>query len=60
MYIFCRQYASRVQRPFSVRYNPYSQSVVVLDKGHKLKKAMNDIKAELTVISDAIERLLPY
>ena len=51
---FCREFARTIPRPFSVRYNPYTQSIeVVKDKG-SMDKVLNDIRYELDVLQDAI------
>ncbi|CAI8014197.1 Protein henna [Geodia barretti] len=48
------EFARTIPRPFSVRYNPYTQSIeVVKDKG-SMDKVLNDIRYELDVLQDAI------
>ena len=49
-----REFAATLKRPFVFRYNPYSQSVEVLDKKEKVVRFATGIKNELQVLIDAI------
>ena len=53
----CRAYAATIPRPFAVRYNPYTESVEFLDKLDKLKLMASDIKAEVTCLCHAVNKL---
>uniref|UniRef100_A0A1I8GM86 phenylalanine 4-monooxygenase n=1 Tax=Macrostomum lignano TaxID=282301 RepID=A0A1I8GM86_9PLAT len=44
-------------RPFTVRYNPYTQSVEVLDTDKQIRKVVRDSIAELSLVSEAMEKL---
>jgi len=52
-----REYAASLKRPFSVRYNPYTQMIEVLDKKEKLMRFATSIKADMHVLIDAIAHL---
>ncbi|XP_064417987.1 tyrosine hydroxylase 2 [Latimeria chalumnae] len=52
-----RQYASRIKKPFSVRYDPFTCSIEVLDKPQKVKRALNEMKEELRNLCFALEKL---
>lgn len=45
------------ERPFSVRYDPYTQSVEVIDNKFQLKKVIENLKSEMNLVSDTIEKL---
>ena len=41
-----RQYAATIPRPFSVRYNPYTQSVEVINTKQQIVNLTRDIKGQ--------------
>lgn len=44
-------------RPFSVRYNAYTQSVEVLDTDKQVRKVVLDSVAELNLVAEAMEKM---
>lgn len=42
-----RSYAATIPRPFSVRYDPYTQSVVVLDKKEQLEEMIHAMQGTI-------------
>ncbi|XP_033101997.1 phenylalanine-4-hydroxylase-like isoform X2 [Anneissia japonica] len=52
-----KTFAASIPRPFSVHYNPYTQTVEVLDKKDKLKDLATNIKGELITLIDAINKV---
>jgi phenylalanine-4-hydroxylase len=52
-----RKYATKLQRPFAVRYNPYTMSVEVLDNHKKLAAITSSIQSQLDVLKSATEKL---
>ncbi|XP_064604750.1 protein henna-like [Liolophura sinensis] len=53
-----KSFASTVPRPFSVRYNPYTQSIEVLDNEHQVLNLTAMIKGDLSILEDALQKLL--
>ncbi|XP_052239527.1 phenylalanine-4-hydroxylase-like isoform X2 [Dreissena polymorpha] len=51
-----REYASTIPRPFSVQYNPYTQSVDVIESQSQLLNLARNIKSEMTLLEDAISK----
>jgi len=49
-------FAARMNRPFSVRYNPWTQSVEVLDNKQKMSRFVKDIQAQMATLNAAIEK----
>ena len=43
-----------IKRPFSVRFDPYTSSVEVLDNPLKIQGGLEGVKDELKVLSDAL------
>ncbi|XP_027136853.1 tryptophan 5-hydroxylase 1 [Larimichthys crocea] len=52
-----REFAKTIQRPFTVRYNPYTQSVDVLKDTNSINSMVKDIRHELDIVEDALNRL---
>ncbi|GAB1609761.1 tryptophan 5-hydroxylase 1-like [Argonauta hians] len=52
-----REFASNIKRPFTVRYDPYSQTVMVMDCLVSISQVVNYVRADLCLISDAINKL---
>lgn len=51
------EFANSLERPFSVRYNPYTQSVEILDGKEKLTRFVKELQSELLCLQHAIEKL---
>jgi phenylalanine-4-hydroxylase len=52
-----RDFAKTLNRPFSVRYNPYTESIEVLDNKEKIIRYTQNIKNDMTILIDALERI---
>lgn len=52
-----RAFAATMDRPFTVRYNPYTQSVEIVDKKDQMLKVANEIKKEVQVLIDALSKV---
>lgn len=52
-----RSYAATIPRPFSVRYDPYTQSVVVLDKKEQLSDVLDNMQGDLNILRDALQKV---
>eukprot|EP00057_Strongylocentrotus_purpuratus_P031955 XP_786206.1 PREDICTED: tyrosine 3-monooxygenase isoform X1 [Strongylocentrotus purpuratus] len=53
-----RLYAMKMARPYNVRYDPYTQSIQVIDKVDKLRDAIRDLNGQMVVLTSAIEKLM--
>jgi phenylalanine-4-hydroxylase len=51
------QFSNTINRPFSVRYNPYTQSVDILDSKLKITKFLKEIQGQLGTLSAAVSNL---
>ncbi|XP_055688539.1 protein henna [Lutzomyia longipalpis] len=51
------KYANTIPRPFGVRYNPYTQSVDILDSKPQIANLMNNINLEFSVLQNAFRKL---
>uniref|UniRef100_A0A3B5N1N6 Tyrosine hydroxylase n=1 Tax=Xiphophorus couchianus TaxID=32473 RepID=A0A3B5N1N6_9TELE len=49
-----RTYVAGIKRPFSVRYDPYTCSVEVLDNPLKIQGGLEGVKDEIKVLTDAL------
>ncbi|KAG7278856.1 hypothetical protein CRUP_010419 [Coryphaenoides rupestris] len=52
-----REFAKTIRRPFTVRYNPYTQSVDVLKDTSSITTIVEDLRHELDIVGDALNRL---
>lgn len=52
-----RDFAGSIQRPFMVRYNPYTQSVEVLSNAKKITAVVSEIRGDLSIISSALRKV---
>lgn len=52
-----RKYANTIPRPFGVRYNPYTESIEVLNSKHQVENLMNNINLEFSVLQNALKKL---
>uniref|UniRef100_A0A915I7W7 phenylalanine 4-monooxygenase n=1 Tax=Romanomermis culicivorax TaxID=13658 RepID=A0A915I7W7_ROMCU len=50
------EWTSRSPRPFSIKYNAYTQSIEVVDKS-SLRRLLQDMRGELLLVSDAISHV---
>uniref|UniRef100_A0A673KKY8 Tryptophan 5-hydroxylase 1-like n=1 Tax=Sinocyclocheilus rhinocerous TaxID=307959 RepID=A0A673KKY8_9TELE len=52
-----REFAKTIQRPFSLRFNPYTQSVCVLKDMPSINDVVEELRHELDIVGDALCRL---
>ncbi|KAG8439428.1 hypothetical protein GDO86_005585 [Hymenochirus boettgeri] len=52
-----RKFSTTIPRPFSVRYNPYTQSIEVLDNMQQLKNLADCINSEVGILCSALKKL---
>ncbi|XP_044733963.1 tryptophan 5-hydroxylase 1 isoform X4 [Chrysoperla carnea] len=52
-----RAYAEQIQRPFGVRYNPYTQSVEVLSSAQKITALVSELRGDLCIVNSAIRKI---
>lgn len=52
-----REFARTIPRPFSVRYNPYTQSIEVINDKSSVASLVRDIKYEVDILEDALTKL---
>ncbi|XP_053652027.2 tryptophan 5-hydroxylase 1 [Cherax quadricarinatus] len=52
-----RDYVSRIQRPFGVRYNPYTQSVEILSNAEKIAALVSELRGDLCIVRNALQKI---
>lgn len=52
-----REFVAGIKRPFSVRFDPYTSSVEVLDNPLKIQGGLEGVKDELKMLTDALSVL---
>ncbi|KAF9188844.1 hypothetical protein BGZ51_000302 [Haplosporangium sp. Z 767] len=52
-----REFANSLDRPFSVRYNAYTESIELLDSKEKVIRYAQSIKTDMLTLVDALEKL---
>lgn len=54
---YFREFALTIKRPFSVRYNPYNQSIEILSNAQQVSNIVSDLKGEICIIFDALKKI---
>ncbi|XP_020024408.1 tyrosine 3-monooxygenase isoform X2 [Castor canadensis] len=52
-----RSYASRIQRPFSVKFDPYTLAIDVLDSPHAIQHSLEGVQDELHTLAQALSAM---
>jgi hypothetical protein len=52
-----RAFGRSLSRPFSIRYNPYTESVEIINSLNELNQLSKSIKADMDVLVNAMEHL---
>ncbi|XP_056604496.1 tyrosine hydroxylase 2 [Triplophysa dalaica] len=52
-----RQYSSTIQKPFSIKYDPYTCSMEILDEPSKIQNALGQMREDMKILHKAMERL---
>lgn len=52
-----RAYAENIQRPFGVKYNPYTQTVDVLSNAKRITAAVSELRGDLSIVSSALRKV---
>ncbi|XP_052029561.1 tyrosine 3-monooxygenase [Apodemus sylvaticus] len=52
-----RNYASRIQRPFSVKFDPYTLAIDVLDSPHTIQRSLEGVQDELHTLAQALSAI---
>uniref|UniRef100_A0A665VCH7 Tryptophan hydroxylase 2 (tryptophan 5-monooxygenase) n=1 Tax=Echeneis naucrates TaxID=173247 RepID=A0A665VCH7_ECHNA len=55
-----REFAKTIKRPFSVYYNPYTQSINLLKDTHSIENVVQDLRSDLTTVCDALGKMNTY
>ncbi|KAG9345673.1 hypothetical protein JZ751_008817 [Albula glossodonta] len=53
-----RRYSLAIQKPFSVRYDPFTSSLEVLDQPGKIQNALSQMREDLKILHCALEKLV--
>jgi len=56
-HLIFRKYASTIPRQFGVRYNPYTQSIELLDSKPQIEGLVENISYEIQILLDALHKL---
>ncbi|XP_069483856.1 tryptophan 5-hydroxylase 2 [Ambystoma mexicanum] len=52
-----RDFAKSINRPFSVHFNPYTQSIDVLKDTWSIENVVQDLRCDLNTVSDALSKM---
>lgn len=52
-----RTFANQIERPFGLRYNPYTQSVEVLTDARKITAVVSELRGDLCIVSNALRKI---
>ncbi|XP_054289511.1 protein henna-like isoform X1 [Macrosteles quadrilineatus] len=51
------KYAQTIPRDFGVRYNPYTQSVEILDSKPQIQELFNELSHDINFLSDVVQKI---
>ncbi|CAG0886544.1 unnamed protein product [Cyprideis torosa] len=52
-----RSFAESIQRPFGIRFNPYTQSVEVLTSSEKIASVIDELRGDLCIVNHALKKI---
>lgn len=52
-----REFALTIPRPFVIRYDPYTQSVEIMDSNAQIENLARDIQGSMQMLTDAIQKI---
>lgn len=52
-----RKYAEQIQKPFGLRYNPYTQSVEILSNAQKITALVSELRGDLCIVNSALKKI---
>ncbi|OQV18194.1 Tryptophan 5-hydroxylase 1 [Hypsibius exemplaris] len=52
-----REFARSIKRPFSVRYNPYTQTVEILHSPQQIASVVSELKGDLSIVTEALRKI---
>lgn len=58
--LFCRDFAKSITRPFSVYFNPYTQSIDILKDTRTIENVVQDLRSDLNTVCDALNKMNRY
>ena len=56
-HLIFRKYASTIPRRFGVRYNPYTQSIELLDSKPQIEGLVENISQEIQILLDSLRKM---
>uniref|UniRef100_A0A6I8PDX4 Tryptophan 5-hydroxylase 2 n=1 Tax=Ornithorhynchus anatinus TaxID=9258 RepID=A0A6I8PDX4_ORNAN len=55
-----RDFAKSITRPFSVYFNPYTQSIEILKDTRSIENVVQDLRSDLNTVCDALNKMNRY
>ncbi|XP_044535126.1 tryptophan 5-hydroxylase 2 [Gracilinanus agilis] len=55
-----RDFAKSITRPFSVYFNPYTQSIEILKDTRSIENVVQDLRSDLNTVCDALSKMNKY
>ncbi|XP_067420027.1 tryptophan 5-hydroxylase 2 isoform X1 [Emydura macquarii macquarii] len=55
-----RDFAKSINRPFSVYFNPYTQSIEILKDTRSIENIVQDLRSDLNTVCDALSKMNRY
>ncbi len=55
-YLLHSEFAKTIPRPISIQYDPYTQSVKVINNLPSIQQLFSSIKGDVDMLKDAVER----
>lgn len=60
LFFSSRDFAKSINRPFSVYFNPYTQSIEILKDTRSIENVVQDLRSDLNTVCDALSKMNRY
>ena len=57
IFFYSSSFALTIPKPFSIRYNPYTQSIETINSQNQLVAMVRELKSEINVLEDALKKI---
>ena len=56
-FVCFREWSSKIPKPFSLRYNPYTETVETLEEKDQIMKLVREMKSDMARVEEALGKV---